>query len=125
MLAPGGVVAYDTVNRSVPSALIYLFGFQLFPPTRIVARGRYSWGRFRRPSELSEALERRGLRNQDVTAFHPRSPVALVRAVLRAKKGAIDDGEIARLVGWRLAESNERIDATYLGFAVKLREAAP
>ena len=123
VLAPGGAMIYDTVNRSALSALIYLFGFQLFPPTRIVAPGRYAWGRLRRPSELSAALAEHGLRNEDVTGFHPKSPPKLVQAVLRRKSGAIDDDGVARMTSFELAKGDGKPPpVTYFGFALKRRD---
>ncbi|MGO4429477.1 class I SAM-dependent methyltransferase, partial [Streptomyces sp. MCAF7] len=79
-LAPDGVLIYDTVNRTPVSRLIYLIAFQRLPMTRIMPPGRYAAARLRTPAEMTEALRRHGLRNEDICDFKPRDPRSLVKA---------------------------------------------
>jgi 2-polyprenyl-6-hydroxyphenyl methylase/3-demethylubiquinone-9 3-methyltransferase len=72
VLKAGGVLIYDTVNRTLPSRLIYLGAFQALPMTRIMPAGRYAAARLRTPAELAEALARHGLRNEDICDFKPK-----------------------------------------------------
>jgi 2-polyprenyl-6-hydroxyphenyl methylase / 3-demethylubiquinone-9 3-methyltransferase len=119
ILRPGGVVLYDTVTRTALSRLIYSGALQSWRWTRIMPRDRYAWDRLRQPDDLARTLAEHGLRSLDVRGFLPASPVRLLRATLRARRGDIDDAELAQLAGMRLAPAGKRPDVTYLGFAVK------
>lgn len=121
VLRPGGVLLYDTVNRTPLSRLIYLGAFQGFPMTRIMPPGRYAAGRLRTPAEMSGALERHGLHNEDVCDFKPRNPPSLVKAVLARRKGRITDEEIPPIVDFLLAPEARPL-VTYLGYARKGRD---
>ncbi|MFE5581838.1 class I SAM-dependent methyltransferase [Kitasatospora sp. NPDC056531] len=118
VLAPGGTLAYDTVSRTVLSRLVYLGAFQAIPMTRIMPPGRYTAARLRTPDELTAALARHGLRNQDIREFKPRNPLNLVRAVLARRSGRITDEGIPSLVDFVLSPA-VRPQVTYLGYAVK------
>ncbi|HWN33224.1 MAG TPA: methyltransferase domain-containing protein [Pseudonocardia sp.] len=115
-LKPGGVVVYDTVNRTPVSRLIYLGAFQAFPGTRIMPPGRYAASRLRRPDELVEALRRHGLRNEDICDFRPRNVVRLVTAILARRRGSITDDDIPAIVDFVLAPDDPPV-VTYLGHA--------
>jgi 2-polyprenyl-6-hydroxyphenyl methylase / 3-demethylubiquinone-9 3-methyltransferase len=119
VLRDEGVFLYDTVNRTALSRLIYLGALQSWPGTRVMPRHRYAWDRLRPPAELAATLGEHGLRNEDVRGFLPASPQRLVRATLRARRGGIDDAELAELAGMHLAPEGKRPPVTYLGFALK------
>ncbi|UCM87926.1 class I SAM-dependent methyltransferase [Streptomyces marincola] len=116
VLVPGGVLIYDTVNRTPLSRLIYLGAFQGIPQTRIVPPGRYAAARLRRPADLSAAMERHGLRSEDVCGFRPTSVTGLVKTIRARKSGAITTEEMAPRVAFRL-EPGHRPLVTYLGRA--------
>jgi 2-polyprenyl-6-hydroxyphenyl methylase / 3-demethylubiquinone-9 3-methyltransferase len=116
-LKPGGLLIYDTVNRTLLSRLVYLGAFQALPMTRIMPAGRYSADRLRRPADLAETLGRHGLRNQDVCGFKPQNPRGLIKAVLRRRRGKITDEEAAALAGFVLDPRHAPV--TYLGYATK------
>ncbi|WP_063733022.1 methyltransferase domain-containing protein [Streptomyces sp. RTd22] len=118
LLRPGGVLVYDTVNRTPLSRLIYLGAFQRLPLTRIMPSGRYSAARLRTPAELTAALDRHGLRNEDICDFRPRDPRGLVRAAVARRRGRITDEQIPPLAGFVLAP-DARPRVTYLGYALK------
>jgi 2-polyprenyl-6-hydroxyphenyl methylase/3-demethylubiquinone-9 3-methyltransferase len=118
-LKPGGVLIYDTVNRTALARLIYLGLFQAIPATRIMPPGRYTADRLRRPAELAEALSRHGLRNEDICDFKPGNPIHLLRAVLARRRGTITDEQIPPLVKFALNPSGRPL-VTYLGYARKM-----
>ncbi|MFH8370120.1 methyltransferase domain-containing protein [Streptomyces sp. NPDC018031] len=118
VLRPGGVLLYDTVNRTPLSRLIYLGAFQGFPMTRIMPPRRYAADRLRTPAEMAAALARHGLRNEDVCDFKPKNPPALVKAVLARRRGRITDEEIPPIVDFVLAPDARPL-VTYLGYARK------
>ncbi|MFI0731301.1 class I SAM-dependent methyltransferase [Streptomyces sp. NPDC021225] len=117
-LAPDGVLVYDTVNRTLVSRLIYLIAFQRLPMTRIMPPGRYAAERMRTPAEMTEALRRHELRNQDICDFKPRDPRSLVKATMDRRRGRITDEEIPPIVDFVLAPDT-RPQVTYLGYARK------
>ncbi|MEV7197332.1 methyltransferase domain-containing protein [Streptomyces sp. NPDC093510] len=118
VLRPGGIFAYDTVNRTPVSRLIYLGAFQAFPGTRIMPRGRYAAHRLRRPTELAEALGRAGLCTKDVSAFKPRDVRSLVRATRGRRRGTLTDEQLPELVDMVLEPEGSPV-VTYLGYAVR------
>ena len=122
VLSPDGVLLYDTVTRTRLSGLIYLRAFQSWRWTRVMPPDRYAWERLRPPEELAAALAPHGLRNKDVQGFLPASPVRLLRATMRARRGDIDDVELAQLAGMHLAPAGKRPDVTYVGFAVRKKQ---
>jgi 2-polyprenyl-6-hydroxyphenyl methylase/3-demethylubiquinone-9 3-methyltransferase len=117
-LAPGGVLIYDTVNRTPLSRLIYLGLFQAVPMTRIMPPQRYAADRLRRPAELAETFARHGLHDHEVVGFKPKSVRKLLTAVLARRRGAITDGEIASVVEFELHPGGAPL-VTYLGHAIK------
>jgi 2-polyprenyl-6-hydroxyphenyl methylase/3-demethylubiquinone-9 3-methyltransferase len=118
VLQPGGLLIYDTVNRTPLSRLIYLGAFQTFPVTRIMPPGRYRAARLRPPRELADALGGSELVSEDVCAFQPRSARALIAAVLARRRGRITDEEIPSVVEFDLAPDHRPL-VTYLGSARK------
>ncbi|MEV0032582.1 methyltransferase domain-containing protein [Nocardia sp. NPDC050793] len=124
-LATGGVLFYDTVNRTLLSRLVYLGMFQRIPMTRIMPRGRYAADRLRRPDELAEVLERYGLHNEDVCDFKPKNALGLLNGVRALRRGAITDEQIAAMVDFVLNPDGRPV-VTYLGYARKrLKLPAP
>lgn len=119
VLKPGGVLIYDTVNRTLLSRLVYLGAFQALPMTRIMPPGRYAAARLRTPAELAEVLERHGLHNEDICDFKPKDPRSLIRATLARRRGQITDEEIPPIVDFVLNPGGRPV-VTYLGYARKL-----
>lgn len=119
VLRPGGVLVYDSVNRTPLSRLVYLGAFQRLPLTRIMPAGRYTAARLRTPAELAAALDRHGLRNEDICDFRPRDPRGLVKATIARRRGRITDEQIPPMAGFVLAP-DARPRVTYLGYAVKV-----
>ncbi|MFB7940004.1 class I SAM-dependent methyltransferase [Streptomyces sp. NPDC056049] len=118
VLRPGGVLVYDTVNRTPVSRLIYLGAFQAFPGTRIMPRGRYAAHRLRRPAEIADALDRAGLSARGVSAFKPRDIRSLVRATRGRRRGTLTDERLPELVDMVLDPGGSPV-VTYLGHAVR------
>jgi len=118
-LKPGGPLVYDTVNRTALARLVYLGAFQGFRFTRIMPPGRYAAARLRTPDELSAAMLRHGLHNEDITDFKPRNPARLVKAVLARRRGTVADEDIPAMVEMTLMPDASPV-VTYLGYARKV-----
>jgi 2-polyprenyl-6-hydroxyphenyl methylase/3-demethylubiquinone-9 3-methyltransferase len=120
VLKPGGVLIYDTVNRTLLSRLIYLGAFQAVPFTRIMPRGRYAAARLRTPAEMVALLDRHGLRNLDICGFKPKDARSLIKATLARRRDQITDEEIPPIVGFVLTPHGRPV-VTYLGYARRVR----
>ncbi|MEU9122552.1 methyltransferase domain-containing protein [Streptomyces sp. NPDC048506] len=119
-LAPGGLLVYDTVNRTPVSRLVYLVAFQRLPMTRVVPAGRYAARRLRTPAEVAALLARHGLTDGGICDFKPRSVRSLMAGILARRSGRIDDDALQDLVGFALAPEGRPV-VTYLGHARKGR----
>ncbi|MCR8573336.1 methyltransferase domain-containing protein [Streptomyces sp. Isolate_219] len=119
-LAPGGVLVYDTVNRTPVSRLVYLVAFQRLPMTRIVPAGRYAASRLRTPSEVAALLARHGLTDGGICDFKPHSVRGLIAGVRARRAGRVTDDVLEAMVGFALAPGSKPL-VTYLGHARKGR----
>jgi 2-polyprenyl-6-hydroxyphenyl methylase / 3-demethylubiquinone-9 3-methyltransferase len=119
VLRRGGVLLYDTVNRTTLSRLIYLGALQSWRWTRIMPNNRYTRERLRPPAELAATMSAYGLRSRDVSALVPAGTVRLIRSIRRARRGEIDDAGLAALAGMHVVRGSEHPKVTYLGFAIK------
>ncbi|NEE03536.1 methyltransferase domain-containing protein [Phytoactinopolyspora halotolerans] len=117
-LRTGGLLIYDTVNRTIPARLTYLAAFQTLPMTRIMPAGRYAADRLRTPEEMEEVLARHGLGGHEICPFTPASARGLASSVLRRRQGRITDDEIPPLVDFSLTPGKSPV-VTYFGHAVK------
>lgn len=115
-LKPGGVLMYDTVDRTAVSRLIYLLAFQRFPFARIMPPGRYAASRLRPPAELTEALRRHGFADTAICDLKPRSAAALVKAVVGRRNGTFDDAALPAIVEMTRVPGARPL-VTYLGCA--------
>ncbi|WP_198047120.1 bifunctional 2-polyprenyl-6-hydroxyphenol methylase/3-demethylubiquinol 3-O-methyltransferase UbiG [Kutzneria sp. 744] len=118
VLRPGGVLIYDTVNRTLRGRLIYLGAFQGIPMTRIMPPGRYAAERLRPPATVIAALAEHGLRNEDICGFKPKTLPELVKAVRGRRRGRITDEQAGELVHFVL-ERKASPQVTYFGYARK------
>lgn len=108
VLRPGGVVVFDTINRTAAS---YLKAILLSEKIlRIIYPGTHNWRMFIRPDELRAVFTDHGLIVTDVQGLEPVAPPP--RIVLDVLRG--------RPVGpFRLTSSTA---VSYIGQAVKTRE---
>ena len=118
VLRPGGVLFYDTVNRTPLARIIYLGAFQRIGFTRIVPAGRYARSRLRPPEEVVAVMAAHGLESKDVCSFKPTSPRDLVGAVLARRRGRITDDQIGSRVEFVLDATGSPL-VTYLGHAIR------
>lgn len=110
VLRPGGVFAFDTINRTVRSYLIMLVLAERL--LKVNRPGTHNWRMFIRPAELGAVLRRHRLELVEHTGLGPARPVpAAIASHLRTR----------RLGGYRLTRDTS---ASYIGLAVKtdLRE---
>jgi 2-polyprenyl-6-hydroxyphenyl methylase/3-demethylubiquinone-9 3-methyltransferase len=81
VLAPGGSLVFDTVNRTPWSWFTAVFGLEQV--LRMVPRGTHDWRLFIRPAELDRLLRRAGLAPVAVCGLAPRiGPGVVARGLL-------------------------------------------
>jgi 2-polyprenyl-6-hydroxyphenyl methylase/3-demethylubiquinone-9 3-methyltransferase len=81
VLAPGGSLVFDTVNRTFWSWFTGVFGLEQV--LRMVPRGTHDWRLFIRPAELDRLLCGAGLEPVRLTGLSPRiGPGVVVRGLL-------------------------------------------
>ncbi len=97
VLVPGGVFAFDTVNRTWTSWLVGIKVLQDWPWTRAFDAPVHDWRMFLPPGELLAALARQGLRSGGLVGSGPRTSVAdLVLGLAQARRGRLSYGELSR-----------------------------
>lgn len=121
VLKPGGVFLYDTINRTPLSNLLLITIAQEWRPTRIVPPDLHDWRQFITPSELRAALARHGLAHRETVGLKPAAGLlAMVRDILRQRRGLISFGELGRRIA---AEPSKDLSVSYMGYVVKERPA--
>jgi 2-polyprenyl-6-hydroxyphenyl methylase/3-demethylubiquinone-9 3-methyltransferase len=111
VLAPGGLLLFDTVNRTAWAWFVAIFGAER--TVGLVPRGTHDWRLFIRPAELDRLMLGAGLAPVRVAGLVPRVTPALVARGLAARR--------ADPPSWRVGRSRR---ASYLGCYRKHGERA-
>jgi len=69
VLQPGGLVLFDTIDRSLPTYLVAIIGAEYL--VGIIQRGSHDWRLFIRPEELGKGLLDLGFADYDYKSFEP------------------------------------------------------
>ncbi|MFD1815645.1 bifunctional 2-polyprenyl-6-hydroxyphenol methylase/3-demethylubiquinol 3-O-methyltransferase UbiG [Rhodococcus gannanensis] len=117
VLRPGGLFLFDTINRTRTSRLVAIKMMQEWRLTRLFDTAVHDWSMCIRPTELAQAMSRRGLHTGAIVGLGPRSKNPLrVFDMMRAARGRLSWGEVSR----RLDFGRTRTTAiSYMGYAVK------
>jgi len=117
VLRPGGIFLFDTINRTLQSWLILIFGLQQFPLTRIFPPNTHAWKMFIQPEELKTQLTRNGLQQVEIAGSHPAgSPLEAVSALVKLKLGRSSFQQFGARVALKQAAN---LAVNYIGAAVK------
>jgi 2-polyprenyl-6-hydroxyphenyl methylase / 3-demethylubiquinone-9 3-methyltransferase len=118
-LAPGGVLLYDTINRTFASRLVVIKLMQEWAWSRFVPPDLHDWTRFVTPAELDAELRAAGLAPRAPVGLAPSvGPIAMVRALRDHKAGRITVAELGRRTTLREVASTA---VGYMGCARKPR----
>jgi 2-polyprenyl-6-hydroxyphenyl methylase/3-demethylubiquinone-9 3-methyltransferase len=115
VLKPGGVLLYDTINRTLVSKVAVIKlpqeWLKLAPPNF------HLWEMFIKPSELLAALDTNGMDSREIVGLRPGgNPLRLLWAMRRVKAGTMSFGELGRRSQWSRTKS---FAISYMGCAIK------
>lgn len=117
VLRPGGIVFYDTINRTALSKLIFIKVAQEWRLTAIAPKDLHVWEMFIKPCELLDSLKQQGFDNKDLVGGRLYgNPLEALRNVRRFKRGKITVAELGRRL--RLKRTR-KLWMSYAGYAVR------
>lgn len=117
VLKPGGMLLFDTINRTRRSKLVAIKLAQDWPLTRFMPANVHVWEKFIRPVELNKRMQIQGLVGCEFAGLSPRAnPFSMLLALWRTKLGRMPFAELGRRL--RLRESRD-LSISYMGFAVR------
>lgn len=117
VLVPGGLFFFDTINRTLKSRVVMIFGLQELPLTRLMPADTHVWKMFITPDEMEEAVHEQGMRIEDLKGGAIASnPIMTLWHVLQQKQGRITFAELGRRLELKL---DDDLSMNYLGYAHK------
>lgn len=118
ILKKDGLFLFDTINRTSKSKATFIFGLQEWSFTKLFPSDTHVWEMFIKPEELSQTLERYGMRVRGLSGgIISRSPLSTLQEVRRYKRGEISVAEI----GHRLElKHGPDLSLNYLGYGEKI-----
>ena len=123
VLKPGGLLLYDTVNRTLRSWFAVIKLMQDWPSTTIFDAGvpvqAHVWDKFLKPAEVAALLRRHALDPREQRGIATsRNPLACWLGLRQRAKGLLTFQELGKKLDFR--ESDD-LSVSYMGFAVKAR----
>ena len=117
VLRSGGILFYDTINRTFASKLRSILIAQEWKWTRFAPPNTHVWEMFITPEELTASLERHGLKAGGIAGTAEKgNPIEALRLVRRYSTGKISAAEFGRGVGMT---EGPVLSGSYMGYAVK------
>ncbi len=117
VLKPGGILFYDTINRTEQARASNIFAAQQFPLTAFFPPETHIWEKFITPAELTALLEANGLENREMTGLRAGLPDGQVAWLLVLRKlGRLTFAELGEKLRFQIGGG---LDSNYIGWAVK------
>jgi 2-polyprenyl-6-hydroxyphenyl methylase / 3-demethylubiquinone-9 3-methyltransferase len=117
VLTPDGLFFFDTINRTLKSKAIFIYGLQEFPFTRLMPANTHVWKMFIRPEEISAALQAQGMVVQEMKGGQiATNPLVTLWHIQQQKWGRITFAELGRRLKLKL---DPDLSLNYLGYARK------
>jgi len=121
-LRTGGLLLYDTVNRTIVSKILMIKLWQDWNLTGSFHLNTHVWEKFIKPHELTGMMRSADLVPGEMRGMLPqKNPAALLCALWRIRTGRIRGGAIAKEFALREADD---LDVSYMGWARKQLGAA-
>ena len=117
ILTPGGIVFFDTINRTIISKISLKIS-QDFASTSFIEPNVHVWEKFIKPNELAKIFEANCLKTIEIKGMSPRvNMFSAYRNLRRYKKKEISVKELAGVLDVQISNN---IQNAYIGYAVKL-----
>jgi 2-polyprenyl-6-hydroxyphenyl methylase/3-demethylubiquinone-9 3-methyltransferase len=116
VLKPGGIILYDTINRTFMTWLGVIFVAQEFPPTRFFPPDTHDWSMFIKPDDLVDCLPQHGIVNQEVLGMSSVvNPIHQFLLILKLKWGFLSYREYGMRTRLRLSHDTTM---NYIGYGI-------
>jgi len=117
VLRPGGVLVYDTINRTFASKISSIKIAQDWKWTRYAPPNTHVWEMFITPEELLASFARHGLTSLGISGTAPKgNPIRALQLTRQFRSGKISSNEFGR--GMEMTEGPV-LSGSYMGYAVK------
>jgi 2-polyprenyl-6-hydroxyphenyl methylase/3-demethylubiquinone-9 3-methyltransferase len=121
VLAPGGILFYDTINATILSWLVAIKVAQEWELTRFLPPNLHDWNHFIKPRDLRLYMQRSDLQDQEAKGISPRSnPIVVISQLLRYKRGEMTLAEMGKRL--HLHET-KNLSILYMGYALKQKNS--
>ncbi len=117
VLKTGGLLFFDTINRSIISKIMMIYFMQKCRFTSIIAKDTHVWDMFIKPDELKSILLNNNIFLNNVKGITPEhiSPSILIN-LYKASRKKITYKELAERLNF--SESND-LESSYMGYGIK------
>jgi len=116
LLAPGGVLLFDTINRTIMSKIILKIT-QDWESTSYMEPNVHVWEMFIKPKELLQIFKSHGLKNIEIKGLSPKLNMFSSYIYLRkCKKKEISLKKLASLLNIHIDDNTQN---SYIGYAIK------
>lgn len=117
VLKPGGILCYDTLNRTFVSWLVAIKIWQEWKRYAFMPPNLHVWRMFIKPSEITALLLQHGFDPREQRGTEPNVPIP--KMLTYCRKRASGEWTFAQLgAAFQLVESND-MKILYMGYAVK------
>lgn len=117
VLRRGGVLFFDTINRTFASKLRSIKIAQEWKWTRFAPADTHVWEMFITPEELMTSLERHGLQGGPIVGTAEKgNPIEALRLTRQYSKGRITSAEFGRRIDMT---EGPVLSGSYMGHAIK------
>ncbi|HET9912043.1 MAG TPA: bifunctional 2-polyprenyl-6-hydroxyphenol methylase/3-demethylubiquinol 3-O-methyltransferase UbiG [Anaerolineales bacterium] len=117
VLKSGGLFFFDTINRTPKSKAVMIQGLQVSSFTRLMPPDTHIWEMFIKPDEITAALQKQGMKIEDMQGSKiAKNPLFTLWDVRQKKQGRITFGELGRRLELKL---DKDLSLNYLGYARK------
>lgn len=117
VLRRGGVLLYDTINRTFASKIRSIKIAQDWKWTRYAPPNTHVWEMFITPDELVASFGRHGLTSRGISGTAPKgNPIRALQLTRQFRSGRISSSEFGR--GMEMTEGPV-LSGSYMGYAVK------
>jgi len=117
VLKPNGLFLFDTINRTLLSWFLFIFGLQEWSFTSLFPDGTHKWHMFIKPDEILSVCEQNGISlRKFIGGSLNETPSSILKEVREYKKGVINVAELGKKL---VLENTEDLRLNYMGFALK------